>query len=32
VHFESTTVVLDGELHHSTIPAAVSRGLRWLYR
>lgn len=30
--FETTLVVLDGELHHSTIPAAVSRGLRWLYR
>lgn len=30
--FESTLAVLDGELHHSTIPAAVSRGLRWLYR
>jgi uncharacterized protein len=27
-----TLVQLDGELHHSTIPAAVSRGLRWLYR
>ncbi len=30
--FDTTFVVLDGELHHSTIPAAVSRGLRWLYR
>jgi predicted alpha/beta superfamily hydrolase len=30
--FDSTLVVLDGELHHSTIGAAVSRGLRWLYR
>ncbi|MEZ5264569.1 MAG: alpha/beta hydrolase-fold protein [Acidimicrobiales bacterium] len=27
-----TLAMLDGELHHSTIPAAVSRGLRWLYR
>jgi uncharacterized protein len=30
--FDTTLAVLDGELHHSTIPAAVSRGLRWLYR
>jgi predicted alpha/beta superfamily hydrolase len=30
--FDSTLAILDGELHHSTIPAAVSRGLRWLYR
>jgi predicted alpha/beta superfamily hydrolase len=30
--FETTLAVLDGELHHSTIPAAVSRGLRWLFR
>lgn len=30
--FESTLQVLDGELHHSTIPAALSRGLRWLFR
>jgi len=29
---DSTFALLDGELHHSTIPAAVSRGLRWLYR
>ena len=28
---ELTLAVLEGELHHSTIPAAVSRGLRWLY-
>ena len=27
-----TLAMLEGELHHSTIPAAVSRGLRWLYR
>ncbi len=30
--FTSTLAVLDGEIHHSTIPAAVSRGLRWLFR
>ena len=30
--FDTTLTILDGELHHSTIPAAVSRGLRWLYR
>ncbi len=29
---DTTLVVLEDELHHSTIPAAVSRGLRWLYR
>ena len=29
--FVSTLAVLEGEIHHSTIPAAVSRGLRWLY-
>ena len=29
---DSTFALLDGEIHHSTIPAAVSRGLRWLYR
>jgi len=29
--FDTTFVVLDNELHHSTIPAAISRGLRWLY-
>lgn len=29
---DSHFVLLDGELHHSTIPAAVSRGLRWLFR
>lgn len=27
-----TLVILEEELHHSTIPAAISRGLRWLYR
>jgi len=30
--FDTTLAILDGELHHSTIPAAVSRGLRWLFR
>ncbi len=30
--FDTTLAVLEGELHHSTIPAAVSRGLRWLYQ
>ncbi len=30
--FDTTLAILDGELHHSTIPTAVSRGLRWLYR
>ncbi len=29
---DSTFVVLDGETHHSTVPAAISRGLRWLFR
>ena len=29
---DTTLVVLEGENHHSTIPAAISRGLRWLYR
>ncbi|MFN0030008.1 MAG: alpha/beta hydrolase [Acidimicrobiales bacterium] len=29
---DTTLVVLEDELHHSTIPAAISRGLRWLYR
>jgi len=30
--FDSTFEVLAGEVHHSTIPAAISHGLRWLYR
>ena len=30
--FDTTLTVLPGEIHHSTIPAAVSHGLRWLYR
>ena len=30
--FDTTLAILEGEMHHSTIPAAVSRGLRWLYR
>jgi hypothetical protein len=30
--FDTTLAILDGEMHHSTIPAAVSQGLRWLYR
>lgn len=30
--FSTTLVVLEDELHHSTIPAAISRGLRWFYR
>ena len=29
---EASFALLDGEMHYSTIPAAVSRGLRWLYR
>jgi len=29
---DTSFALLDGELHHSTIPAAVSRGLRWLFR
>lgn len=29
---EATVEILDGEMHHSVMPAAVSRGLRWLYR
>ena len=29
---DSRFALLADELHHSTIPAAVSRGLRWLYR
>lgn len=30
--FDTTLAILAGEVHHSTIPAAISRGLRWLYR
>jgi hypothetical protein len=30
--FDTTLAILAGEMHHSTIPAAVSQGLRWLYR
>lgn len=30
--FDTTLAILDSEIHHSIIPAAVSRGLRWLYR
>lgn len=28
---ETTVDILDGEIHHSSIPASVSRGLRWLF-
>lgn len=30
--FETTLSILPGEIHYSTIPAAVSHGLRWLFR
>jgi predicted alpha/beta superfamily hydrolase len=30
--FETVFRVLPGEIHHSTMPAAVSHGLRWLFR
>ena len=30
-NLETTVDILAGEIHHSTIPASVSRGLRWLF-
>lgn len=30
--FDTMFTILAGEVHHSTIPAAVSHGLRWLFR
>lgn len=29
---DTTFSILPGEIHHSTMPAAVSHGLRWLFR